>query len=348
MLNFHIDTKNERKCIVTHGIMGHLDPTRPSTKRKPFAPILNHRFVQKVEFLLPEEIYQIIKNDVFADRMSPVYSRVILPLKELVEGDFFTEYIKKGNVLMLSEGRTGVDNVFSLKEGILKLHLDRENYERAGLVGKPDGVQGKRGTRPRWVVEINLRLPSMLHGKKVFDRIVYAFKNVLTTPVTWLFCDLGTTDPMEKHFPCKITCSPSFSHAINVNIPPLQPPTEINPIYGDEFEDFAIEINEWLSLVSLESPRIDPDDKIDSFLSRYVSPGAPTTESKLIRVTWRGFISPSWAHKTLIQVLLAVPGEQWFAYSVEGFGESWSNDSKNCTFLKVPKATHEYVLWEIV
>jgi ribonuclease P/MRP protein subunit RPP40 len=31
----------------------------------------------------------------------------------------------------------------------------------------------------------------MLHGKKGFDRIVYAFKNVLTAPVTWLFTDLG-------------------------------------------------------------------------------------------------------------------------------------------------------------
>lgn len=31
----------------------------------------------------------------------------------------------------------------------------------------------------------------MLHGKKGFDRIVYAFKNVLTAPVTWLFHDLS-------------------------------------------------------------------------------------------------------------------------------------------------------------
>ena len=78
------------------------------------------------------------------------------------------------------------------------------------MEGKPEGVKGKRGTKPRWsedsrisghrsfanicvVVEINLRLPSMLHGKKGFDRIVYAFKNVLTTPVTWLFHDLGKT-----------------------------------------------------------------------------------------------------------------------------------------------------------
>ena len=51
------------------------------------------------------------------------------------------------------------------------------------------------------VVEINLRLPSMLHGKKGFDRIVYAFKNVLKTPVTWLYCDLGVTC---KTFYCQL------------------------------------------------------------------------------------------------------------------------------------------------
>lgn len=40
------------------------------------------------------------------------------------------------------------------------------------------------------VVELNLRLPSMLHGKKGFERIVWAFTNVLTQSVAWLFHDL--------------------------------------------------------------------------------------------------------------------------------------------------------------
>jgi ribonuclease P/MRP protein subunit RPP40 len=98
------------------------------------------------------------------------------------------------------------------------LFLDKESYERAGLVGKPDGVKGKRGTKPRWsehiltasfsalslpseiiVVEINLRLPSMLHGKKGFERVVYAFKNVLITPVTWLFSDLGSVGKIPEN-----------------------------------------------------------------------------------------------------------------------------------------------------
>jgi len=69
--------------------------------------------------------------------------------------------------MMLSEGTIGVDNVIVLKSGKsrrivsrhatwltgpgnLKLYLDKETYERAGLVGKPHGVKGKRGLKPRW------------------------------------------------------------------------------------------------------------------------------------------------------------------------------------------------------
>jgi ribonucleases P/MRP protein subunit RPP40 len=122
----------------------------------------------------------------------PTYSRVILPLAELLSGEFFTEYIKKGNILMLSEGKHGVNDVYSLRDGILTLALEKESYERSGLTGVPDDAKGKRGTRARWLVQINLRLPSMLHGRKGFDRIVYAFKNLLNSPVTWLFCNLET------------------------------------------------------------------------------------------------------------------------------------------------------------
>ena len=83
--------------------------------------------------------------------MVPLYSRVILPLRALLDGEFFNEYIKKGtagrsiwdsfsfsqlklslgpisilihvagNILMLSEGRIGIDNVYSLREGKFSL-----------------------------------------------------------------------------------------------------------------------------------------------------------------------------------------------------------------------------------
>lgn len=71
------------------------------------------------------------------------------------------------------------------------MYLGKETYERAGLVGKPYGAKGDRGLKPRWVVEYDLRSPSMFTGKKGFDRLVYAAKNVLHEPVTWLFCNVA-------------------------------------------------------------------------------------------------------------------------------------------------------------
>lgn len=130
------------------------------------------------------------------------------------------------------------------------------------------------------------------------------------------------------------------------NVPPLKPPAEVSTDYGDDFEDFAVDTHEWLSLISLDSPRIRHDDQINSFLSRYSTPG-PSTASNLVKITWQGFLSPSWAHQTFVQTLLAIPGDGWFAYCVGGFGEGWAGDCKDCTILKVPDAPNEYVLWEV-
>ena len=63
---------------------------------------------------------------------------------------------------MLSEGRRGIDNVFALRSGQLTMFLDKEAYERAGLVGKPHGVKGKRGNKPRWSTPPISRAPNAI------------------------------------------------------------------------------------------------------------------------------------------------------------------------------------------
>jgi ribonuclease P/MRP protein subunit RPP40 len=131
-------------------------------------------------------------------------------------------------------------------------------------------------------------------------------------------------------------------------MPPINPPKDVDSINGEDLEDFAIETHEWLSLVSLDSPRIDPDNKIDSFLSRYAAPGESRIRSKLVRISWRGFLPPIWVHETFVEALLLTPRDSWLACSVVGFEEGWSCESKDCTILRPPGAPNEYVLWEIV
>jgi len=153
---------------------------------------------------------------------------------------------------------------------------------------------------------------------------------------------------MDTHFPNKVSVEPITATGIDVNIPPLNPPTS-NAESGCEtdFEDFAIETHEWLSLVSLNSPRVNPEDRLDSFLSRYIPPGGSSTGSKLVKVTWQGFFSSAWAHRLLVEALQATPATSWFSISVVGFSSTWSGDTKDCTILKPPNTSDEYILWEV-
>lgn len=158
---------------------------------------------------MPQDQWQEVHEQLLAKVRAPEFCRVTMTLLQILQGDFFTEYIKIGDIVMLSRGRTDVDNVFTLKDGQLTMFLDKETYERAGLVGKPYGAKGNRGLRPRWVVEFDLRSPSMLHGKPGFDRLVYACKNALTEPLTWLFCNVSNK---SESWLCSFTCLPLLLH----------------------------------------------------------------------------------------------------------------------------------------
>lgn len=121
--------------------------------------------------------------------------------------------------MMLSEGKTAMGQLFTLREGILNIYLDRETYERAGLEGKPHGIKGDRGSKPRWSmfrilymlglawiliyyseVSYNLREESMVHGRKKFDRLGYACKNVLNQPMKWLVCNASSSGKLLRCF----------------------------------------------------------------------------------------------------------------------------------------------------
>lgn len=44
----------------------------------------------------------------------------------------------------------------------------------------------------------------MLHGKKGFERIVWAFNNVLNSSVTWLFYDLDKQNAVADACKCPL------------------------------------------------------------------------------------------------------------------------------------------------
>lgn len=106
----------------------------------------------QVDLILPTDIYDIISKSLHscpALTTPPTYRRLVVPLGAILEPDFFNTYIKSGNILLLSCGRLDVDNIFTLSDGVLRMSLDTESYERAGLQGKPSKFGNGPGVMKR-------------------------------------------------------------------------------------------------------------------------------------------------------------------------------------------------------
>ncbi|KAL3464747.1 ribonuclease P 40kDa subunit-domain-containing protein [Aspergillus heterothallicus] len=339
------------KCYTTiTKLPEFIDPKQPPTKRSPFSTISHQSFVHTVEVTLPRDVYTTIERSLNSKLQKLSYGRLSMTLSSLVEGDFFNTYIKAGNILMISEGRSGLDNVFTLKDGVLRLELGKEDFERTGLEGKPIRTGGKKHAKERYLIELNLRLPSMLHGKKGFQRIEWAFQNVLNQSVTWLFFDLGTESAgvseddlsLKGNNPEMISCEPVRAIHESISTPSFSDLKVADQTSELGLKDLCGEISEWLSLVSLGSQRMSSQDHIDPYLCRYSVPEIGETKaSDLVTLRWHGFIPPKWIIQLFIifyrETAPRIAGPQtWFALSASALGRDAIESKDGYTIMVLP------------
>ncbi|KAH0206612.1 hypothetical protein KCU99_g1078, partial [Aureobasidium melanogenum] len=271
------------------------------------------------------------------------YARLRMPLLSLLTGDFFNKHIKTGNVLMLSAPlkveTTSSEARFTLINGVLSITCDRALYERAGLSGTaiPDPYARKHGTS-QFRIELNLRLPSMLAGKKGFERVLRAAETVFVGDISWLFYDVaaaGVADDdaaLGKEVEIK-EVKVETEDLEKVLVPDF--PSDISK--NADGENDLVELLEWISLVALSSPRIQQGDLVDEIISRYEVPAIsskPTTDAKddssngtttqnLTRTSFTGFMPASFLVPTFGEALLQSKGS-WFAFLVQGFEDEKS------------------------
>lgn len=105
MLDF-LGEKNARpepKVFTTLGTLpSYIDSSQPPTKKQPWRAINEVGFIKSVEMIMPEELYELIWRRV-EEQLKPVkYAKVVMKLEDVLDGAFFTEYIKKGEQLSLS------------------------------------------------------------------------------------------------------------------------------------------------------------------------------------------------------------------------------------------------------
>lgn len=159
-------------------------------------------------------------------------------------------------------------------------------------------------------------------------------------------------DPLEAHFPTKYTSKPGVQQSVDVALPPFDPHDGILNQSREDTEIFCAELYEWLSLVRLQSPRVETGDSIDPYLSCYQVPGErgdAHPHAKVCVVSWTGFFSSRLAREILIDAMAAVPSKSWLSVSFSTFPSSkgLSGGCAECTFFRPPKSDGEYMLWEV-
>lgn len=145
----------------------------------------------------------------------------------------------------------------------------------------------------------------MLHGKKGFERVVWACKHVLIDSVSWLFYDFekpsdssGTAVPLDKHQPIHQAIAPAITQIKSAKIPSFA----TSHVKHDD-EEWSTEIHEWLSLVALHSPRIKATDNIDPYLCRYSVPSyAVSKVHDLVSVKWSGLLPAIWIRRLFVEL----------------------------------------------
>ncbi|KAJ5659528.1 hypothetical protein N7507_005979 [Penicillium longicatenatum] len=352
MLDFVDDASRREKCFTTVAQLPALvDPKQVASKKSPFSAILNHPFVHTIEVILPKDVYEKNQASLDAQLEDPQCARVFMYPSDLLEHDFFNTYIKAGNILMISEGRPGSDTVFTLRDGLLKVETGNEIYERTGLSGKPIRSGGRKHGKERFVIELNLRLPSMLHGKKGFDRIVWSFKNVLNQSMSWLFCDLESTPgqnndskPIQSHSPQWLKCAPLRNRMDRIVVPPLSG-LVAKDMPEIEQQEACGALSEWIALVQMRSPRVAVDDDVDPYLSRYSVPDSDKSSvSDLISLKWHGLISPNWAIQLFASLLshtTNLGSSAWFVLSASALDKQAVEGRDGYTIAAAPDIISE-------
>lgn len=183
----------------------------------------------------------------------------------------------------------------------------------------------------------------MLNGKKGFERLVWASKNVLNRRLTWLFADVMPTSRLEgpiTHFQPDIKVIQPQHRSTRDCVVPLA--DEASTLADALWEE---QLLEWLGLVLLDSPRVDPKDTIDPYLCRYDLPEAVLGDAreamarrKLHHIQWRGLL-PSRFVSSLVLMTKKEAEADWFALNVSVFGGS--------TYSMICRNGKEVLLWDV-
>ncbi len=97
LFDFDTSVRPEPKTHIHVGqLPDYIDSKQQPTKKSPWKAINDVPFVQSVNMILPEELYNVIWDKLETDSRKVRYAKVLMKLEDILNGEFFNEHIKKG------------------------------------------------------------------------------------------------------------------------------------------------------------------------------------------------------------------------------------------------------------
>ena len=90
------DRSSPAKINLNLGSLPAYISTQAPTKRLPWRTIRESDCIHSTTAMLPDELYSLIWQTVENELPRMRYAKVIMKLEEILQGEFFNEYIKRG------------------------------------------------------------------------------------------------------------------------------------------------------------------------------------------------------------------------------------------------------------
>ena len=87
-------SKHPPRSITSGLLPSYVDPEQPPMKKQPFAALRAQRWISDLELGLPEELAAHVTDALKAHTFR--HAKVIMKVGDTLEGDFFTNAVKKG------------------------------------------------------------------------------------------------------------------------------------------------------------------------------------------------------------------------------------------------------------
>ncbi|KFG86630.1 putative ribonuclease P protein subunit p40 [Metarhizium anisopliae] len=244
-------------CLMTHGTVGPINDDQPSQQGAPWALIEDQDFISKVDLIAPVEVYQTIQERILQRKPQPCFYRATISLGQLLNSEQFIQLIENQEITMFCEANSASASSYAIRNGILTIHMDKETFQRAGIPGKPLVAQGGSDSQPKWA------------GLHI---LMEEYLSAWYMPVPLSSLNALNKNPWENSQPHQYTVASKALHKI-LSLPEMLHTTSSTAADHAGLEERGTDLYEWLSLVRLESARVEPDDNIDPYLSRYCVTG---------------------------------------------------------------------------